>query len=73
MKENEQLLMKIVNFVGGQDSLEADMEFRNSKKARLNMNWQNNEVNISFKVSIKVLFLINVCRFSSQLSAMTIK
>ena len=45
--------MKVVNFIGGRDvnSLEADVEFRNSKKARLNMNWQNNEVKISFAVS----------------------
>ena len=46
--------MKIVNFIGGGDSnsLEADMEFKTSKKARLNMNWQNNQVNISLKVSM---------------------
>ena len=46
--------MKVVNFIGGRDanSLEADVEFRNSKKARLNMNWQNNEVKISFTVSL---------------------
>ena len=65
--------MKIVNFVGGQDSLEADMEFRNSKKARLNMNWEDNEVEIKSSFKVSSLFLINVCRFSSQLSAMTIK
>jgi len=46
VKQNAELLMKIVNFIGGRDSnsLEADMEFKTSKKARLNMNWQNNEV-----------------------------
>jgi len=46
VKRDAQLLMKVVNFVGGRDSnsLEADVVFRNSKKARLNMNWEDNEV-----------------------------
>ena len=43
--KNGEEVMRVINFVGGETSLDADIEFvESSKKARLSMNWVDNKV-----------------------------